>query len=305
MTEEEFLKKVKAVDRELAEQGTPPFQRQFEIYFELSPDYNGPLGGIGVDPDCFPALTGPNLLKRIGDWLFDQYGEDAYMPNHLGRIPCLLRNRVYLIRIPICFGEICFTSEQIIHKFFEGLTPGLIRDLQLEEIFEIARIFSDGYCYVYEIEDMRELLRNTERSKQKEESFQMLIKAIDDRDRAIICLVDNFPDVGNALFHAQQHGEKMLKGFLLTEGITSLDDLKKYGHNLRKIFEKCLEHNTKFRIVESDIERLSQVNMDVRYAESSHNLKDTYEIVWSALRIGGASASAISGWPRRVMNIDT
>ncbi len=303
MTEGEFLGKIDLADLELAEQGIPPFQREFRIFQKLVPDYEGPLLGATIDPDSYPAFVGPNLLKRIGDWLAARYGEAAYVQNLFGRVPCLLRGQVYLIRIPICFGQVRFSAAQILDNYVEGLTPNFAQSLRHEEAIAIARTFIAGYGLIYEVEDMRTICLENKKSKLDESAGLILIKAIEDRDQAVDCLAKRFPDLGNAAFHAQQHGEKMLKGFLIAKNFVTEEKLRRkpFGHDLRRVFDECVKNEGRFEELEAEVTLLTRVGMSVRYTEPPNTLKEAFDIVWASLRLGGASASAITGLPRRGM----
>lgn len=295
MTKGEFLTEIERIDRELAEEKLPVFARTLEAFHRLSLNYEGPLGGYGVDAEKYPEFTGPRLIEQIDEWYKERYGDRAYMPSVRGKVPIVLRKEVYLIRIPLVYGR----PKMNILDFVEGLTKSMILSLDRGEQDSIRQTFREGYALIYEIEDLVSWLEGNAGSI-GQLALQLLKNAVEDRDTAIRCL-SGIPDTNGSCFHAQQHGEKMLKGFLLSSGIYTAEDLKRMGHNVRSVFEKCERVSSAFTSLMTSIGLLANIPMSIRYSAERIDAKIAAETVWAALRVGALTACQISGHPRREM----
>jgi hypothetical protein len=295
----EFLTKMEEADRDFQKEGAPIPGRAFQAFVRLAPDYDQPILGYGVDPIQYPEFEGPNLFKRICDWYQERYGDRVCIPESFPRVPVLLRGQVYLIRIPVVYGN----PEVKILPLVEGLTQGMIDSLDEHEIHGVINAFKEGFALVYELDDMRFHLDPTNPSALPDPAVRILKQAIADRDTAVNSL-DKRLDTNVACFHAQQHAEKMLKGFLLARNLYTEEQLRKtpFGHNLENVFEACLKASGAFADSTGDIGLLRFIPMNVRYTMLPVEPSIAVQTIWSALRIGGLSACQISGFERRYRN---
>jgi hypothetical protein len=294
MNRSEFLERIEQIDRQLAEKGVPVYQRTLQVLTLLIPDYNGPLGGYGVNPGDYGEFEGPNLVQEIDDWYKAHYGDRSGIPFIRGRIPVLVRREVFLIRIPIVYGK----PKIEIMKLVEGLTESLIKTLTGSELQAIADAFKEGYAIIYEMEDLMTII-NAGKSGISISAQGMFSSAIADRDTAARCL-DGRLDINGACFHSQQFGEKMLKAFLLAKANHTEESLKKkLGHNLKKIHSECMTISCEFADVTSDAGLLGNIPMDIRYSGKSEDPRVAVETVRASLRIGGLVACQIAGRNRR------
>lgn len=299
MDESEFLEKVELADAELASDGVPIYARLFRAFHKLAPEYQGDLLGYDVEPEAYPPFVGPNLLKRISEWYEKRYGERFYIPADRGRVPILLRQEVYLLRIPLAYGR---PSVSIL-PLVEGLTEDMVRSLTQSELDEIKRAFESGFALTYEIEDLETSLRPGGSVSLLEPVHNMLRSAIEDRGTSIRCLSGQL-DTNGACFHAQQHAEKMLKSYLMARNVCTEVQLSKppFGHNLANIFSSCAQTSSGFHALTMDIGLLSNVTMDIRYTSPRVEPGVAVETVWAALRVGGLCAGELSGHQRRYRN---
>ena len=296
MNESEFLEKVEKADKQLSKKQVPIHARAFHAFHILAPDYVGPVIGYGVNSEDYPEFVGPNLLNRLSDWYEKIYGKRSYMPTDRGRIPVIIRGEVYLIRIPLAFGQ----PRVSILPLVEGLTKDMIRSLSQVELKNIKDNFVAGYSLIYEIEDLRESLAPKGTISLKNTILQTFQSAIEDRDTASRCLSGQL-DTNGACFHAQQHAEKMLKFFLLSKGVCTEAQIRKrpYAHNLINILSKCVDCSSSFVSLSNDISLLNNIPMDIRYTIAKVNPEVAEGAFWSSLRVGGLSACEVSGFDRR------
>ncbi len=299
MTKEEFQKKVEEADKELSLRDIPVHARPFHAFNILAPGYVGPVIGHGIRPEDFPEYEGPNLLKHLDAWYRKRYGDRLYMPSELGRVPILIRRQIYMIRIPVAFGN----PKVRVAKLVDGMTEDMMRSLSKKESEIVVSGFLDGFALIYEIEDLLSSMRGDGDLNISSESMSILTSAIEDRDTFIRCLTGR-SDTNGACFHAQQHAEKMLKSFLLNEKLHSLSELSRrpFGHNISRIFGRCAEHSPEFHELNADIALLNKVTMDIRYSGIKIEPENAVETVWASLRVGGFTACKLAGHRRRYRN---
>lgn len=299
MEQAEFLIKIEEIDRDLRKEGVPIPRRAFKAFPLLAPDYHQPILGYGIDPDKYPEYVGPNLFKEVCDWYVERYGDRARTPAFFPRVPVPLRGEIYLIRIPVVYGR----PEVKILPLVEGLTKSMITSLKNDEIDQIKTAFNEGFALVYEVDDMRFHLDPKGTLALPEPAIRILDKAIEDRETAVNSL-DKRLDTNGACFHAQQHAEKMMKGFLLAKNLYTEDQLRQrpFGHDLQKVFEACLHATGSFAEVTVDVGLLKFIPMNVRYSMPKVDVTVAVETIWSALRVGGLSACQVTGFERRHRN---
>jgi len=295
MEEWEFLEKIERVDKDLSEKGVKIHARPFHAFHLLAPDYEGPVLGSGVDRADYPPFVGPNLLHKVSDWYQDRYGDRVNMPSDRGRVPVVVRGEVYLLRVPLVFGNVRVP----ILRFVEGLTESMADALTESELNAIRRAWEAGFSLTYEIEDLSQELEKGKVSV-TETTQNMLQSAIGDRDTAAQCLSGRL-DTNGACFHAQQHAEKMLKVYLLVKNLSTELQLSRspYGHDLKRILKLCSTTSGDFLALSSDIGLLSNIPMDIRYTVRKVDSPVAVETVWAALRVGGFCACRMLEQPRR------
>jgi HEPN domain len=299
MDRNEFLAQIEQVDRDLSNENVPPIGRAFRAFSRLAPVFNGPLIGYGIDLDSYGPFEGPNLSRRITDWYSGRYGDRVCLPNSICRVPVLIRQQVYLIRIPIAYGQ----PRVEILPLVDGLTSDMIRSLDPSEIQAIKSAFTDGYELVYEVDDMRFVLEPNHSPPLSFEAIRILEQAINDRNACADC-IDNKLDTNGACFRAQQHAEKMMKAFLLATNRYTETQLAKhpYGHNLQNVFIECLKQSADFASVSNDVSLLRGIPMNVRYSMEKVSLPNIVETIWASLRVGGLCACRIANNQRRYHN---
>ena len=128
------------IDEELAKKGVPVYERPFQAFTLAAPDYNGPLMGCGIDTSEYGEYEGPNLLGKIHNWYKQVYGKRINAARDLGRIPIIIREEIYLVRIPLVYT----TPEINILPFVSGLTPAVARRLSDKDLDEIHNKFMEG-----------------------------------------------------------------------------------------------------------------------------------------------------------------
>lgn len=285
---------MEAADEELTRTGVRIHARAFHAFRLLVPEYVGSVLGSGVEPRDYPPLVGPNLLQRICDWYQARYGDRVNLPSDRGRVPIVIRREVYLVRIPLVFGN----PQVPILPLIEGLTESMAESLTEGERVAIKRAFEQGFALTHEIEDLKRELEEG-RVSLSSAAQSILTSAIADRDTAVRCLAER--DTNVACFHGQQYAEKMLKVYLLSKNVSTEEQLSRrpYGHDLRNVLGLCIATSGYFVILTNDIGLLANIPMDIRYTVADVGAETAVETVWSALRVGGFCAWNISARPRR------
>lgn len=296
MNKVEFQEKMQLIDEELVEKEVPIHARAFHAFPIAAPNYNGPLLGYGIDCSAYGEYEGPNLLDKINNWYEQIYGERIYAPTDRGKVPIILKQEIYLIRIPLVYG-----SPKIeVLPLVNGLTPVMASHLTAEEIGEIQQSFIEGYSLVYEFEDLFSQLDAEERNNAKRKDNPFLDSAIRDKDTAADCLEASL-DTNGAVFHSQQLAEKMLKAVLSYLANMSEDDIrKKYNHRITDIYKDVCAHANEAFHLSSEVNQIAQYKMDIRYTSNRISKSDAVNAYWAGLRIGGLCATLLSGHERRV-----
>jgi len=284
------------IDMELADKGVPIHARAFHAFLLLTPTYNGPLLGYGIDRSVFNEYEGPNLLEKTNAWYKAHYGDRFNAPTDRGKVAVLLRQEIYLIRIPLVYGS----PEIQILPLVNGLTPQMARSLSKNELDEIQRCFVEGYGLTYEFEDLMSQMDAEARNGSKRKDSPFLSSALRDKDTASDCL-EGAVDTNGAVFHSQQLAEKMLKAVMLhTAGLSEEDIRKKYNHRIPDVYKDVASSNTAPTEVDSAIKQIAQYKMDIRYTSDHIPKVEAVEAFWSGLRVGGWCATLLSGHERRI-----
>lgn len=295
MDKTEFSDRMPSLDKELSDKGIPIHARAFHAFPLLTPDYNGPLLGYGIDSSVFNEYEGPNLLEKVEAWFQEIYGDRVYSPTDRGKVPILIKQEIYLIRIPLVYGS----PEIEILPLVNGLTNAMARILSVPELNEIQRRFIEGYGLTYEFEDLSSQMDTEEKNVAKTKDNPFLMSALRDKGTAADCL-EGSVDTNGAVFHSQQLAEKMLKAVIFSTGLSEDDIRRKYNHRINDVFKDISSHNVAPSTVDSAVKLISQYKMGIRYSVDHLPKNESIEAFWAGLRIGGWCATILSGHDRRV-----
>jgi hypothetical protein len=293
MNHAEFLRLIEKTDQKLAQQNVPVYVRLFAAFRAMAGDYDGPIGGYGINPRDFPEYVGPNLIEKINDWYRDRYGEKFNLPSALGRIPFLVRGQVFTAQIPLAYGQPKVNPL----TFIDEMTESMQRSLTREELKYYTERWITGYELIYEMDDM---LGSGDLSRYTAATAELIRKAIEDRDNAVDCLQGSHPRTNISCFHSQQHAEKMLKAVLIEKAGMTSTLVKKIGHKINDLVTECLRVTSAFMNVQTDAALLANIPMDIRYEVAAVDSLVAVETYFAALRVGGLCATQISGHQRRL-----
>ena len=297
-TNSEFHEIMRQIDAELAQKGVPVHERPFQAFPIAAPDYNGPLMSFGIDSSEYGEYEGPNLLAKIHNWYKQQYGKRASAIRDLGRIPIIIKDVIYLIRIPLVYA----TPEINIFSFIEGLTPAVARRLSDTELDEIHNRFIEGYSLAREFEDLYSQMEAEERNGAKIINNPFLDSAMEDKDAAAACLDEDI-DANGAVFHSQQLAEKMLKAVLFHLANLSEEEItQKYGHRTGDIYKDISNYAKSPDRINSEVNYISQYETDIRDSYNQVSDSDAVKAFWSGFRIGGFCAALLSGRERAIQS---
>jgi hypothetical protein len=300
MTREEFLTRIEAVDRQLSGQRVPLSRRWIDAFRALAPNYKGPWFGYGVDPKSYPEYVGPNLLEHISDWYDERYGSRMHVGN-LGSVPLVVRDEIYLFRIPIAFGNFSITIDHVLERL-SNVTPHLAKALTLPEKWQFMHSWLRGYELTYDLEQFRMHLDTTGGKALPDAVRALFTRIVEDRESAIACF--DFPArLTSASFHGQQMGEKGLKALLLARGQSSAQQLRKeFRHNVSKLFNAAKAIAPALAIFEQEAVILNNLKMDVRYEDAHLRPSDAVRVFWAGLRIASRCCCEIGGLRSRLGN---
>ncbi|MFA5903591.1 MAG: HEPN domain-containing protein [Desulfobacula sp.] len=292
----EFIDRMPSIDRKLADKGVPIHARTFHAFPLLAPTYEGPLLGYGIDKNFHGDYEGPNLLEKINTWYAQQYGDRFNAPTDRGKVPVLLRQEIYLIRVPLVYGS----PEIQILPLVNGLTPAMAKSLSNDDLDEIQKRFVEGYGLTYEFEDLLSQIDAEIKKGTPRRDNPFLSSALRDKDTASDCL-EGAIDTNGAVFHSQQLAEKMLKAVIFNStGMSEEDVRKKYNHRIPDIFKDVSSNNAEAAQVSSAIGEIAIYKMDIRYTSNHIPKNEAIDAFWAGLRVGGWCATLISGHNRRV-----
>jgi hypothetical protein len=267
LTEQELDLRLTHMDGEFTAQGLPlrfrPLQ-SFKSLYGAVPD--GPIRNV--------------LFDQIMAWFFNRHGERMKWDGVIGRIPVILRDDLYLVRVMLLTEDIAveFTSR------FEGLPEDIAKSLTREEFESLGRKVSGATTafqklYALTVDD--NFLDDVERA--------MVWRACFDLENAAHCLKMS-GDTQTAIFHTHAAAEKFLKVALKRSG--SNLDLKSLGHNIPKIFGALAKSDPRFCWLQSSVDSLHALapNMQIRYQIVPRTIEDSISAFLSALHVCGILA---------------
>lgn len=289
-TLEVFESVLREIDRELGSLSVPVRDRAFEAVMKYCEKTGQTPIFTSLDPRVGP-LDGPNLPRAVQEYFDREYHESRLVVPPLGTVPVRIRGAIFSMRIPVVVGkEVVIDGLSLI----DGLTEQMKVNLSAEETPEIQRSLEQGYQVINEVEDFGITLRTP--GRYTEEAVDFFASALRDRDAITpIFLTGN---TNQAVFHGQQHAEKMIKGAIITE---QPEWKPPRGHAIKGNFRVLTKNHPELQALDSDIDRLNKVTMtQVRYRGSEVSQDDAYELAWAALRVGAAVTLCLSGMePRR------
>ena len=261
---EELIKKLERLDKKLNAEAMPVKYRAVEFFMEC----------YGQVPD------GPrrrDLFDPIQSWLFSKYGEDALWDGVLGRLPLLIRDRLFL-------AAIRYTSNDIRKDFcedIEGLPESLAKDLTLDDFKEIAEKQATAHRSFNSIYT----LRNDDHILPQEQR-ELIRRAQFDLDNAPFSLKHN-EDTQTATFQAKEAAEKFLKVALLKS--TSKRKPKEFNHRLQPLFTELIKVAPRYKWLDKAVASIQQnaPDMDLRYKTVPRTTASAISTFRSALYVCG------------------
>ncbi len=267
LTDQEVDLRLTKMDSEFTAQGLPlrfrPLQ-SFKCLYGAVPD--GPLR--------------QTLFDQISLWFLGHYGDRMNWDGIIGRVPVMLRNDVYLVRVPLVVGDtmVEFTSR------FEGLPEHIAKSLTEEEYVPLGRKVTSAtmaFQKLYKLTIDDEFLDDVERA--------MVWRALFDLENAANCLKLS-GDTQTTIFQAHAAAEKFLKVALRRSG--SSVDLKSLGHNVPKVFGELIKIEPRYEWLGRSIDSLHAFapNMQIRYQVVPRTVENAISAFLSALNVCGTLA---------------
>lgn len=221
------------------------------------------------------------LFNEITSWYIDKYGHDAMQwDGIIGRIPVLLRNKVYLVQVP-------FVTEPTAINFvdrFENLPKNVAKSITREEFDILVRKVANAtisWYALYTLSADDTFFGETETSLLKRACFDL---------EAAASILATSGDVQGSIFHSHASGEKFLKVAFKHSGGAA--DLKTFSHNAPKVFRELIKLNRRYSWLDLSVERLQNLapNMNIRYATVDRTIEDAISAFHSSLYLCGVFA---------------
>lgn len=281
MNQEEFDKRMEAIDTQLIKKGIPIEGRRLEALKLFCPNSSFSLSP--EDKRFFGEFEGPNLFDKIRLWYQDMYSKKTLSNFDIGKKPFKLRGEIYYINYPIVCGE--YTIDVL--SCVEDLTEKMKCSLTQVEQDQILQEFELGYHSSNSIQSLYHFLEHLH-----EEAKDFLLRGAVD----IKASASNIVDIQNTIFHSHQAAEKFLKA-LWIELDYQKAIVKKYdrgqngllmcGHQLLKLYNKLPETQPKKKQIHKQVKYLHDLvpGMNIRYENQGKTLDEAVQAVNSMLTI--------------------
>lgn len=296
MNREEFDLKMRSADAKLRQQGFSIRQRAHRAFVIIAPNCSF-IFQSERERKLFPEreYDGQDLYDKVHEWYLRHYGERSRGNLRFDSVPIIALNDIFFMRIPIFFGAGPHRINFI--ELVEGFTPLTGSLLTDEEMFGIGRRFEEGCGLVLPIQNLFKVMRSMPPTARLAND-PFLTSA--DRDREIARRSLTIPyDTNNSAFHSQQFAEKMLKSLLFSaEGMEEGLIRRDFGHGIVKIWEHVKTRYQSCAQLESSIQAVSSITMQVRYSLNEQGLGDAVKIFWESLRVSAYCAEILQGLHR-------
>ena len=262
----ELEARLSALDAEMRNSGTPLTFRPLESFKSL-------YGNVSDDERS--ALFDPIIR-----WFIQQYGNEAVWDGVVGRLPVIVRDTLYLVRVP-------FSETDLVVKLtdeIENLPKEIAANFRPEEFDAIGRIVtagSEALLKLYNLHCDDHILSLIDR--------QVIRRARFDLEHAAISLRQS-GDTQNTIFHTHEAAEKFLKVALMRCHPKHLP--KRLGHDLRKIFDRLVVERPPYEWLRDSVTALQDAapTMNIRYVDVPRSVAKAVSCFHSALSICGSLA---------------
>jgi HEPN domain-containing protein len=220
------------------------------------------------------------IFGEIVRWFWTRYGKQIEWDGIIGRIPVLLRGKLYLVQVPFVETE---TLQKLTDRF-EGLPVDIAESFTFEEFNELGRKITaatDAVSRLYEIHLQDGVLDEYDR--------QIIRRALFDFEQTAIAL-QRLGDTQGAIFHAHAAAEKFMKVGL--RRATGFRDTKRLGHDLRRVFRRLCHAQKRFAWLQSSVDALqcAAPDMEIRYSKVPRSIPDAVAAHNASLNICGTLA---------------
>jgi len=267
MDVQDLDRKLREIDQDLSRRGFPVVQRALYAFSVLAPD-----------PDKRTQYA-EDLFDHIADWYFCKYGNQAIWDQTIGEQPVIIRDAVYVARIPFTDrNRVVGITDQI-----KDVPAEITRSFTEDEVRYVAstclEAFSD-YSALYNLDTRPSLLRV--------DQWQLVRRAKFDVKAAAL-LLKEAEDTQGSITHSHQAAEKFMKSALLGFGVDTKIVRRRFSHNLGKIYNELVARHRKFKHLGNAATALDQLleSMDIRYAEIPRSARDAVAAFGAARHICG------------------
>jgi len=229
MTDEEFVRHMDQIDRDLAEKGVPAAFRPFHVIFGLTGAREIPVPTPPRDPSL-SEYEGANLQWSIFEWYESKYKEQVKVRD-FGRRLLLIRGEPFQVRLPIVFNA---TKDVPAREHIEALSDELWDGLLPEEKGRIQSSFNIMFRQASDLALLgvkaKELPVNN-----SDLVVDLVHRGRTDLGTAVTAF--NRSDPHASVWPMQQAVEKYLKAFLSAKDSQIDEEALKsdYGHNIERL----------------------------------------------------------------------
>jgi len=220
------------------------------------------------------------LFDQIARWFYDRYGNRMNWDGVIGRIPVMLRNDLYLVRVMVTAGD---AVTEFISRF-EGLSEHIAKSLTRKEVERLGRKVLGGtmaFRKLYNLSIDDDFLDDVER--------EMVWRASCDLENAANCLKMS-GDTQTAIFETHAAAEKFLKVALKRSG--NRRGPRSFAHNIPNAFAELIKIEPRYAWLQRSIDSLQAFapNMEIRYRIVPRTVENAVSAFLAALNVCGTLA---------------
>jgi len=294
ITREIFLPYMEEIDGELSKEDCPFHARPLHAFTKLA-DRIDKHGSFMMLPDTQVSqddYSNDALCAQVHRWYESRYGERIKIHPGPGSYILLIKNEVWEVIYPLCFGQINFTIDSDIKRqerwalnnegkkipeanilwHIVDITPEIASSLDDKEKRTLLKDYIFGLNAVQSLRDCKDA--------------PYMEQAKNDYDTAVRNIINKYPDYNNSKWASLQLSEKVMKSKLQQSGVVF-----KYNHNLADLTEQLDVIGIK--VADYIIQNI-QCTADVRYGEVSVTRIEAVAALRSALALFSIVFSARS-----------
>jgi hypothetical protein len=292
--ENEFVRMMEKTDDTLATEGIPIHARPLHAANRIWRRF-----GFGADLSLFVqdrepiagVYVGDDLTIRMNRWYKQKYG-DRLKVDPSKRIPIMIRQDVYTLRIPMlrgAFEVICDPNQFGTTSGFQISTGGKPVTVNVVDVIdELTEAYAKSLTYDEMLTITDSFMRGVETTYAIYEAVRQapISEAIGDLQASVTLLLSKPPQYGLSKWEALQATEKFLKALITKKGGTYrfVHDLNGLADNAESLGHPAIPRSGLAKI---------QCSAGVRYGTPTVTIREAVEAHQAALEVCGLIAASL------------